>query len=498
MNQPTHLVSRRMQPLSRWLQALTLLLAAASATASPAADPLAGIDEQIERVMTQLEIPGAAVGVVVDGKVMLARGYGLREVGHEARVSADTVFSIASMTKSFTTAVMATLVDEGKLDWDTPVRQYLPGFEMYDPTVTQQLTPRDLLTHRTGMPRHDFLRFSTYLQPAELVARLRYLPPNRPFRDGYQYSNIMYATAGYLAGEVAGSTWNEAVRVRLFQPLGMLGSTTSVSESLQQPDHARPHLRAQGKVTTIPFYDHMKFGVAPGGAIGSSANDLLKYLQMYLNEGRAGGRQIISAAQLRQLHKPVTIDGSSNYALGWGVRQRHGEQIIQHGGSINGFTSFMAMVPQRKIGVVVLNNLQGSALPSVLTEYLVARLVSGADAGALQVAPEREWPPETPPARVAGTRTTLALDAYAGEYFHPAYGAIRVERRGAALTLKFDAFELPLKHHHYDTFFSEGRDYLGTGLYQFQMNTAGQIAQLSVPLEPAVAPFVFVRREKVQ
>ncbi|MBL8268316.1 MAG: serine hydrolase [Steroidobacter sp.] len=238
----------------------------------------------------------------------------------------------------------------------------------------------------------------------------------------------------------------------------------------------------------------MKFGVAPGGAIGSSANDMLKYLQMYLNDGKAGERQIVSAAQLRQLHKPVTIDGQSNYALGWAIQQRGGEQFIQHGGSINGFSSYMALVPQRKIGVVVLNNLQGSALPSLLAEYVVDRLVSGVAAGALEVPPEREWPPEEPPAGVAGTHTTLALDAYAGEYFHPAYGVVRVERRGAGLALKFDAFELPLQHQHYDTFFSAGRDYLGTGLYQFQMNTAGKVSHLLAPLESAVPPFMFVRR----
>ncbi|MBL8266017.1 serine hydrolase domain-containing protein, partial [Steroidobacter sp.] len=281
MSQLTRLVTRCTPLLHRWLLALTLLLAAAVSNAST--DPLAGIDEQVERVMAELQIPGAALGVIVDGKVILARGYGRREVGSASRVTADTVFSIASMSKSFTSAVLATLVEEGKLDWDRPVRQYLPQFEMYDPAVTQQLTARDLLTHRTGMPRHDFLRFSTHLQPAELVARLRYLPPNRPFRDGYQYSNIMYAVAGYVAGEVAGTNWNELVRVRLFEPLAMHNSTTSVTESLRRADHAIPHLREQGKVRTIPFYDHMKFGVAPGGAIGSSANDMLKYLQLYLN-----------------------------------------------------------------------------------------------------------------------------------------------------------------------------------------------------------------------
>jgi len=444
--------------------------------------------------MAQLQVPGAAVGVVVDGKVLLARGYGRREVGLEERVTADTVFAIASMSKSFTSAVLATLVDQGKLDWDTPVRRYLPGFEMYDSTLTLQVTARDLLTHRTGMPSHSFLRFSTYLQPAELVARLRYLPTNRPLRDGFQYSNTMYAIAGYLAGEVAGSTWNELVRQRLFQPLGMDNSTTQLAETLQRPDHATAHAREQGKVSTVPFYDYMKFGVAPAGAISSSANDMLKYLQMYLNDGQVGERQIISKAQLRQLHKPVTIDGPSNYALGWGVTQRNAEQLVQHGGSIIGFTSHMALVPGRKIGVVVLNNLESSPLPELLAHYLVDRLVSGAAGSPLQVPPEREWPPGTPPARVADTQTTLDLDAYTGEYFHPAYGVVRVVRHGADLAIKFDAFELPLKHHHYDTFLSPGYQYQGRGLYQFQMNTAGRIAQLLAPLEPAVQPFVFVRR----
>src|SRR5262249_11433827 len=186
---------------------------------------LDGFDNDVERAMKELHAPGAAVGVIREGKVILAKGYGVREIGKTMPVTADTIFALGSITKSFTALTVAAMVDEGKLDFDKPVHDYLPWFQMYDPVATSLITPRDLLTHRSGLPRHDFIRFSTPLARAELVRRLRYLEPNRTFRDIYQYNNLMYVTAGFLAGEMAGKSWEDLVIERIFTPLGMTNST---------------------------------------------------------------------------------------------------------------------------------------------------------------------------------------------------------------------------------------------------------------------------------
>jgi CubicO group peptidase (beta-lactamase class C family) len=216
-------------------------------------DPFNGFDADVERAMKALHVPGAAVGVIRDGNVVLAKGYGVREAGKNAAVDPDTIFAVGSMTKSFTAITVAMMIDAGKLDWDRPVRDYLSWFRMYDPVASELITPRDLLTHRSGLPGHNFIRFSTPLDRAELVRRLRYLEPNRAFRDVYQYNNLMYVTAGFLAGEVAHSTWESLVTERIFAPLGMTGSTVSVADTVKHEDFARPHLLRNDQAQVTEF-----------------------------------------------------------------------------------------------------------------------------------------------------------------------------------------------------------------------------------------------------
>lgn len=472
-----------------------LALACVNVTYAKSVDALRDIDADVEAVMAQLHVPGAAVGVIREGKVILAKGYGVRSAEQGARVDADTIFSIASLSKSFTTAAMAVLVDEAKLDWDQPVRKYLPWFEMYDSVATQLMTPRDLVSHRSGLPRHDFLRFSTYLQPAELVKRLRYLPPSRTFRDGYQYNNLMYATAGYLAGEVAGSTWDEVVRTRIFAPLAMTRSNTSPLQSAANSNHAVGHRLSLQRAEPIPFYQYGKFGVAPAGAVGSTVNDMLKYLQMHLDDGKAGGRQVISTTQVRELHRPVTIQSEgSAYALGWGRTQRQGQTVLQHGGSIDGFTAQMILLPDSQAGIVVLNNLEGSRLPARLGDRIADRLLGASKKSAKEM-PRRDTPARELPPRIANTHPTLAVEEYAGSYVHPAYGSIRVTRSDSGLDVQFEAVTIPLTHYHYDTFHTNGYAELEEGLWQFRLDAAGRVQQLLAPLEPQVPPLVFVRQK---
>jgi CubicO group peptidase (beta-lactamase class C family) len=412
---------------------LILAVALASAATIDRAKALKSADASTERAMRELRVPGVAIGIIQDGKVILAKGYGVRQLGKTAPVTADTIFAVGSMTKSFTAVTVAVMVDEKKLDWDRPVRDYLPWFRMYDPVATELMTPRDLLTHRSGLPRHDFIRFSTPLARAELVRRVRYLEPNRTFRDVYQYNNLMYVTAGFLAGEVAGKSWEDLVKERIYVPLGMTRSNTSTAETQTRDDFASPHITVRGAVTPTDFYDYQKFGVGPNGAVNSTVNDFLKYLDFHLSTGVVQGRQLISAAQMAQLHKPVTATATGGYALGWNVYSHRGHTVWEHGGAITGFTSMMILLPEEKTGIVVLNNLD-SRLPPVVAWDLADTLLGLEPRDYLGEArkSQQNQRGQTTAKPLPGTRPTLDLTDYAGEYFHPAYGSIRVARKRAA------------------------------------------------------------------
>ncbi|MGA2137024.1 MAG: serine hydrolase [Bryobacteraceae bacterium] len=464
-------------------------------------DKFGGFDADVERAMLELRVPGVAVGVIKEGKVVLAKGYGVREAGKSPSVDPDTLFAVGSMTKSFTAITVAMMIDEGKLEWDHPVRDYLPWFRMYDPVATELMTPRDLLTHRSGLPRHDFIRFSTPLDREELVRRLRYLEPSRTFRDVYQYNNLMYVTAGFLAGEVAHSTWENLVTQRIFAPLGMMRSTVSVAETLKRENFARPHLTQDDKAQVTEFYDYQRFGVGPNGAVNSTVNDFLKYLQFQLGDGTVGEKRVVSHEQMQQLHRPITVSPQGGgYAPGWEVMTHRGHAVLEHGGSITGFTSMMMLLPENEVGIVVMNNL-GSALPSILTNDLADRLLGLVPTDYLGVTlQERERAIERGRAerkkieseRVPGTKPSLEISAYTGEYFHPAYGTIRVEGAGTGLVVHFGALDMMLKHYNFDTFECESE--FMSGMAQFRLNPAGSVKELWLPLEPAVKPFVFVKK----
>ena len=219
------------QNLFRLIIAIGTLLSAV--TAADLKGTLDGFDDFMSAAMREFKVPGAAVAVVKDGKIILAKGYGYRDVARQLPMTGATLFPIASITKSFTVTALGTLVDQNRLDWDKPVREYLPGFRMYDPVATEQLTARDMVTHRSGLPRHDLIWYSSSLSREELVARLRYLEPNKPIREKFQYNNLMFVTAGYLGGRILGSSWEDLVRQSVLEPLGMMNSTFSSDDATE-------------------------------------------------------------------------------------------------------------------------------------------------------------------------------------------------------------------------------------------------------------------------
>ncbi len=475
---------------------------------------LEGFDAFVIQAMKEWKVPGAAVAVVEDGKVILARGYGLRDIKKNLPVTTKTLFAIGSITKSFTVTAMGILVDEGKLDWDRPVREYLPGFALFDPVATEHMTPRDLVTHRSGLPRHDEVWYSSDFSREDMVRRLRYLEPSRDFRSTYQYNNLMFMTAGYLVGKLANSTWEDFVRQRILVPLGMTGTNFSVNTSQASEDFARPYRNAKEEVKEIPFHNIDQ--IAPAGSVNSNVEDMAHYLLLHLGKGKFGEKRILSETNANQMQSPQMVQPSSerykelglaSYGLGLGVSAYRGHKMVSHGGAIDGFTAQLSFMPQDGIGVVVLANLNSDKdpLPAIVAYNVYDRLLGLDHVGWSERFREDEQKSKESEeeakkkgftTRKPGTRPSHELKEFVGEYENPGYGIIKVEQNGDDLKLGLNKLSSPLKHFHYDVFEvpENPLDELEKMKVMFFMDVRGDLAGLSIPLEPHVKDIVFTRR----
>jgi CubicO group peptidase (beta-lactamase class C family) len=481
--------------------------------AAAASSALEGFDAFVESAMKSWAVPGLAVAIVKDGKVVLAKGYGLRNVQANLPVTADTLFAIGSSTKAFTTMAMGILAEEGKLAWDEPVTRYLPTFELKDKVAGMGMTPRDLVTHRSGLPRHDLVWYNATRTRAELVAALKYLEPNESFREKFQYQNLMFLTAGHLAAEVAGISWEEVIRTRILEPLGMKNTNFAVSVSQKGPDFATPYTLEEKVAGDIPF--RVIDTVGPAGSINSSVNDMAKWLQLNLGVGAVDGKRIVAARQVQDMHRPQmviqTFPGlfedpeiqQPAYGLGWFVESYRGKKRVHHGGAIDGFMAQVSFLPAEGIGVVVLTNLGGNPLPDIVARHAADRLMGLERIDWNGRALERRAVAEKASAaakksagdeRKTGTKPAHGLDEYAGEYSHPAYGSVIVTASGDGLAARFHDMPLRLNHWHFETFRAELEEKSLSELklfFQFFTDGQGEVDRLTVPFEPSVEPIAF-------
>ncbi len=322
--------------------------------------------------------------IVKDGSLIFSQGFGLRDRERRLEVTPPHPVPHCLLRKAFTALGLAMLVDEGKLDWDTPVRTYVPTFALHDPVATERMTLRDLVTHRSGLPRHDWMWYKSPRTRRELFDRLRYLEPSKDFRAVFQYNNLMYMAAGYVIDQLSGQTWEDFTRTHIFEPLGMTRSLFSVVEAQQTEDFALPYKEEKGEIEKIAFYEEQE-AVGPAGAIVSSVAEMSRWMLLHLHNGKHGETSaIVSAGQMEQLHAPqIALPDSGKYAelpapltygLGWFIRSYRGHTIIQHDGGINGFSSRITLLPHENIAVVVLNNLD-SVVPGVVTFNALDRLL---------------------------------------------------------------------------------------------------------------------------
>lgn len=481
---------------------------------------LEGFAQFVNTTMDQWHVPGMAVAIVKDGAVVYAEGFGYRDVENQLPVTPETVFAIGSSSKAFTATSAGIMVDDEKLDWHTPIRKWLPAFELKDKFATERMNLADLLCHRSGLPRHDLLWYNTTATREELIGRLKYLEPTRDFRAFLQYQNLMFMTAGYLAGQANGTTWEALVEERIFKPLEMTSSSFSVTKMQESANHARPYEMADLKSDErkqVPFRNIDTVG--PAGSINSNVLDMANWAIMNLGGGKFKDQQIVSAATLAEIHAaqmpliPAAMMfpplekhpevGQASYGFGWFIQQYRGQRWIHHGGAIDGFIAFVSLLPQSNIGVIVLSNLGGRMVAPIVACNAHDRLLGlepldwntrWREFYDTMIAEVDKASAALAAARVPDTQPSHPLADYAGEYANPGYGDLTVENSGGQLTAVYNRLKLPLHHHHYDMFLIKADDLPTPLLATFALADDGSVNAVAIPLQPGVEPIRFTRK----
>jgi CubicO group peptidase (beta-lactamase class C family) len=492
-------MTRRVAPVL--LAALLLVLRGLAAEAQRA--PLNGLDAYVSRAMRDWEIPGLAIAIVKDDSVVFLKGYGVRQLGKSAAVDERTLFAIGSTTKAMTAAAIGMLVDEGKVGWDDQVTTHLSSFQLHDPYVTRELRVRDLLTHRSGLPGADLLWAGADYSTSEILRRLRYLEPATSLRTRFAYQNVMYAAAGEVIASASGMPWETFMRTRIFAPLGMRSTLPTAATLGRQPNVAQPHMRLGDTIRLVA--NRTVDPVAPAGAVWSSISDMAKWMRFVLDSGRASGTRLIAAATFAELLTPQVVVPPEEfyptaklarphftlYGLGWFLQDYRGRAVAMHTGSIDGMSAIIGLIPDQRLGVYVLANLDHAELrhalmyhvfdlynPPASRDWSVELLRLYGDLREQGRAAERK----KDSSRVTGTAPSHALARFAGTYVDSLYGGAVVTYAGGRLHLRLgNAFDGDLEHWHYDTFRARWKDpTAGTSLVSFSLDATGAPVKLEI------------------
>jgi CubicO group peptidase (beta-lactamase class C family) len=497
--------------------------------AAPAfAAPPAGFEDHVEKLRKEIGVPGMAIAIVEDDKVTLAEGFGVRGLGAPESVDADTIFPTGSTGKAFTVAALGILVDQGKIGWDDKVIDHLPGFQMYDPWVTREMTIRDLLVHRSGLGLGGGdLMFvpRTNLSRAESVRRLRYLKPATSFRSGFAYDNVLYMVAGQLIEAVTGETWEKFTAEHVLKPAGMQHSTSDEAARFDTVDRAQPHarmnggLRGIGDQSRLDERDDLGHNAAPAGGLAISANDMARWLLIQLDDGRlpGGSGRLFSEAAHEEMWRPMTLQPIAprpddlkltqpmfnTYALGWDVRDYRGAKIVWHGGAVFGFLAAVVLIPEKQVGFsILINSEDGEIINGLMFELLDHYLGH----------PANDWPAKfralkqqrlddglkaykSAAAKPAKVGPSLALARYAGTYADPWYGSIGIAQVKGKLAIDFKSTPRmggTLEHWQYDSFVTRFDDKTIEPAYvTFGLNADGQVERITMKAVSPIADFSY-------
>ena len=463
------------------------------------------LDAQFRRMMSDWECPGMAVAIVKGDSVIFAKGYGVRELGKPELVDENTLFAVGSQTKAFTAAALAILVDEGKLRWDDPVVKYLPRFELSDPELTRRLSIRDCLTHRSGFDPLSAQFLFTDLSRDEILRRYRFAKPSGVFRASFDYNNILFLLAGQVIPAVSGMSWDDFVAERIFKPLGMKASNTSITRYAANANRASAHEIIDGKVRNIPLLNADNY--APAGSINSSLADMASWLRMQTGAGLFEKNRIVSAPAMNEMHTPQVMVSFPRvfadmpfvstyaiqlakplfltYGLGWFIQEYRGKRLIHHGGDIDGQRSQVGFMPDLNLGVVVLSNLHPATLAeAVLFTVLDAFLGAGArDWSGELLSAVRAYRAKTPEsgqrvlaAAASPTPPTVPLERFAGAYDSEAYGPARVVVKHSVVELRLGRLTCSLRHSQGNAFLINTPGILGRLPLTFIVGENGEVA----------------------
>jgi CubicO group peptidase (beta-lactamase class C family) len=432
------------------------------------------LDAYIEKALGDWQTPGLAVVICKDGKEILSKGYGIREVGKSEKVDSKTIFACASTTKAMTAVAMGMLIDEGKIKWTDKVVQHLPTFKVADPYLTNELTIKDLFTHNSGMGNADFLWSYNDLNSNQILETFALMKPSYSLRGGYTYQNIMYLVVGKVIEKVSGMPWREFVKRRIFDPLSMARTFPTLKASQNESNRSRPHDRVMGKIT--PIEDSNADEIDAAGSVWSCVEDMSKWMRFMLDSARINGKPMLTAATYSELFKPQAIipQGSfypstaltkpnwTTYGLGWFQHDYKGRMVQFHTGSLAGTVAIHGLLPSEKLGIYVFGNLDHTEVRHALM-YRVFDLFLGEK--------ERDWSKELrniydgfkvqaenqkkkkDSERVLNTKPSLDLVKYTGQYTDPIYGNAEVFEEDGRLKIRWSSMlSMTLEHWHFDTF----------------------------------------------
>ena len=486
---------------------------------------LAGLDAKLQTLLTDWKTPGFAVAVVEKRQIVYAKGFGYRDYENKIPVTSNTLFAIGSCTKAFTSSLLGILKNENKIDLDKSPEIYIPGLRFFNHDMDNLITVRDMMCHRTGLPRHDI---SWYMFPSDsrdsLMRRVQFQEPSAGIREKYQYNNFMFMLQGMIAEKITGKSWEENILEKFFKPLGMSSSVLSIEALEKSSDAAYGYSLVKDSIIEKVDYYHIR-AMSPAGAINSSVNDMAKWLITWINGGKFEGKEIIPASYLSEAtSSQMAIPGGlpskehpdqylATYGFGWLMTSYRGHYQVQHGGAIDGFSASACYYPSDSIGIVVLVNQGGSAIPAVVRNIISDRMLK---------LPLTDWNKETKrdwdkavksrkdaeskavSAKIQGTKPSHSLNDFAGKFANDGYGTFKIVAERDSLFAMVPDKKFWLKHFHYDIFepFEITKKGIDTAArselrLNFQTDNSGEITSVFVNIEPALKAVEFKRQTDV-
>ncbi|MBL7738549.1 MAG: serine hydrolase [Chitinophagaceae bacterium] len=504
---------------------LLAMITTSAFTQKKSTDPFAGLDTAFQRVLKDRKAAGFAVAVVSKNKVIYAKGFGYRDYEKKLPATSNTLFAIGSCSKAFTSSLMGLLNKEDQLEYDKPAREYLPALHFFNKELDNQITVRDMMCHRTGLPRHDYswYLFNTSSRDS-LLQRIKYQEPTAPLRQTWQYNNFMFLAQGMIAEKLSGKSWEQNVKEKLFTPLGMTASNFTIKDLQKSSDAAIGYIVHKDSVIKKTDYYNID-GMGPAGSINSSVTEMANWVITWINGGKFNGKEILPATYVTEAmssqmiaraglpDKEIPDAHFGTYGFGWFMSSYRGHYRVEHGGNIDGFSANTCFFPSDSIGIIVLSNQNASGVPSIVRNMIADRLLglnridwngrtnaSEAKAKAAQKDADKNKTSN----KKTGTKPSHDLKEYEGLYNHPGYGTVDAVLRKDSLFMITPNGDVWLRHYHYDVFETFGVDKKegidttnGSSLnIQFHMSPTGEITHITMPLQPGLKDLEFTRKPK--